>query len=244
MRWALTSLLPGSLLCCCFLPKNIVYLITNLFYSAGFGFRKIGTFFLACICLLSAFYQTRMWPDLSWENPISQLASRESSQHSVDVQVGTRSPACSALPVAVTVKNESFWRHRRGDLYLARLWLKAEVLPSAVWACNVSASPSCTPGTIWEHRLTLCQYGGSTKMGLWHLGISHQVVCYQSIFTYLRMLQSDLGYSGSGGAVGCICIMKLQEESLGQGILTCDKHHSSPSFYCKMAISGWSDFPS
>lgn len=97
-----TSLLPFSLLRCCFLPKSIVYLITNLFYSPVCGFRKKGTFFLACICLVSAFLQTWMWPGLSWENPISQLASRESSQHSVDVQVGTRTEVvpCTLSPAS------------------------------------------------------------------------------------------------------------------------------------------------
>lgn len=44
------------------------------------------------------------------EKTISQLASRESSQHSVDVRVGTRSqrnsPVLSALPVPVTVKKQ------------------------------------------------------------------------------------------------------------------------------------------
>lgn len=104
------SLLPFSLLCCCFFIKNIVYLITNLFYSPVWDFRRKMLFFLAHICLVSTFLQTNTWPGLSWENTISQLASRESSQHSVDVWVGTLSqrcsPAHSALPVAVTVKKK------------------------------------------------------------------------------------------------------------------------------------------
>lgn len=55
------------------------------------------------------------------------------------------SSAHSALPVAVTVRNESFWQQCSGDLYLARLWLKAEVLPSTC----LSLSCQCTPGTVW-----------------------------------------------------------------------------------------------
>lgn len=126
------------LLCCCFLPKNIVYLINSLFYSAVCGFRKIDTSFVWSVHF-SKLVCDQVCPEkipfLGW--PAERAVS---IQWKCRLGHGQRwSSAHSALSVAVTVRNESFWQHCRGDFYLARLWLKAEVLPSTTWACHVSA---------------------------------------------------------------------------------------------------------
>lgn len=139
--------------------------------------------------------------------------------------------------------------------------------PHLAWGCNVSANPSAHQG-LWGSIVTPRASLGDlvtvpTKMRLWQLRKSDQLVCYQFIFRYLGMLQSDLAYSGSKGAIGCICI-KFESNSRmralvrtfwhvwppllipslsSQSLMYALKHHCSPSLYCKMAISGWLGFP-
>lgn len=138
------------------------------------------------------------------------------------------SPAHSALPVAVTVKNDSIWQHCRGDLYLARLWLKAEVLPSTAWACNVSVSPSCTAGAIWQHHHITCQFGESgqhsqfpPKWGCGTLG------CQTNWFAINLYLDSwgccnlIWAIQEAKGQWDAFVWITFQDESLGQDILTC-----------------------
>lgn len=171
-----------------------------------------------------------------------------------------RSPAHSALPVAVTVKNYSFWQHCGGDLYLATLWLKAEVLSST------SASPSCTAGAMWQHHHTTCQFGEpgqhSQSPPKWGCDTLRCQTNWFAVNLYLDCWGcSNLIWASQEekGQWDAFLWIKFQGESLGQDILTCvassphtfivrsQPHARSeapvlPSIYCKIAISGWLGF--
>lgn len=68
------------------------------------------------------------------------------------------SPAHSALPVAVTVRNESFWQHCRGDLYLQGCGWRLRYcpqLPEPVMAVQAHPAHQGLYGTIVTPRASL-----------------------------------------------------------------------------------------
>lgn len=144
------------------------------------------------------------------------------------------SPAHSALPVAVTVTMESFWQHCRGDLYLARLWLKAEVLPWTAWACDGSASPSYTPGlcgSIVTPRASLGDPLSRSPKYIWSQFLPKQACstlgCQINWFAISLYLDTwgccnlTWAIQEAKGQWDAFVWIKFQDESLGQGILTC-----------------------